>query len=283
MNMEMTASLLWLCLALAVIGLLVLVFALRRLVAAANNRSASSNWLLAAGGVLAAGLCVIDSVILWCLIEYSLLGIDFSSEGLRALMAQAGFWAPLASIALMVAHSFVPFPAEVIAIANGVAFGPWLGVAITWIGAMLGAIASYELARGLGPAARRRLIPTRYRARLDTFALNIGIAPLLVARFLPIVSFNLINYAAGLAGVPRLLFIGTTGLGILPLTVLSVLVGSQALELPLYIWIVGSVVLLLLLLLLVAVRFARRAIKRHDPKRQTGTSARYDARSDAPQ
>ena len=280
MNMEMTQSLLWLCLALAAIGLLVLAFALRRLVAAANNRSASGAWLLAAGGVLTAGLFVIDSVILWCLIEYSLLGIDFSSEGLRALMAQAGFWAPLASIGLMVLHSFVPFPAEVIAIANGIAFGPWLGVAITWIGAMLGAIASYELARGLGPAARQRLIPIRYSARLDTFALNIGIAPLLIARVLPIVSFNLINYAAGLAGVPRLLFIGTTGLGILPLSVLSVLVGSQALELPLYIWIVGSVVLLLLL---VAVRFARRAIKRHNPKRRTGTSARYDARSDAPQ
>ena len=66
--MEMTQSLLWLCLALAAIGLLVLAFALRRLVAAANNRSASGAWLLAAGGVLTAGLFVIDSVILWCLI-----------------------------------------------------------------------------------------------------------------------------------------------------------------------------------------------------------------------
>ena len=54
--MEMTQSLLWLCLALAAIGLLVLAFALRRLVAAANNRSASGAWLLAAGGVLTAGL-----------------------------------------------------------------------------------------------------------------------------------------------------------------------------------------------------------------------------------
>jgi|GEM_PF-6627540 membrane protein DedA with SNARE-associated domain len=64
----------------------------------------------------------------------------------------------------------------------------------------------------LRPAARARLVPIRHRVRLDAFSRDIGIAPLLIARLIPIMSFNLINYAAGLAGVPRWTFIWTTRL-----------------------------------------------------------------------
>ena len=62
-------------------------------------------------------------------------------------------WGPfgvVASIALMVAHSFVPFPAEFVAVANGMLFGVVWGVVITWTGAMLGAFAAFGLARLLG-------------------------------------------------------------------------------------------------------------------------------------
>ncbi|KEZ76008.1 TVP38/TMEM64 family protein [Salinisphaera hydrothermalis] len=251
--MEMTSGTLLVCIALALIGLTLLILASCGLLYAAKNGRRGS--LLAGGLVLTVVLLGIDIIILWCLIEYSLAGVNFSIDGLPALMAQAGLWAPLASIALMAAHSFVPFPAEVIAVANGVVFGPWLGVLITWSGAMIGALLSYEIARALGPAARTRLVPRRYRARLDAFTIHIGVAPLLVARLLPIVSFNLINYAAGLAGVPRLTFAWTTGLGILPLTVISVLLGSHALRLPVYVWIVVGFGALLFLL-------ATRAIRR---------------------
>ena len=40
----------------------------------------------------------------------------------------------------MVLHSFIPFPAEFLAIANGMVFGPVLGTVITWSGAMAGAL-----------------------------------------------------------------------------------------------------------------------------------------------
>lgn len=255
--MTMTTGMLSTCLALAATGLILLGLTFRALLRLASRPSPTHRVLLAAAGVLIVGLLWIDIVIIWCVVEYSLFAVDFSSDGLRTLIDSAGAWAPLASIGLMAAHSFVPFPAEVIAIANGIAFGPWLGVLVTWLGAMLGAILSYELARALGPTARVRLIPARYLVRLDAFALNIGIAPLLLARLIPLMSFNLVNYAAGLAGVPRWAFIWTTGLGILPLTVLSVLLGSQALHVPLYVWILGG---LAGLISLVATRAIRRRI-----------------------
>ena len=50
----------------------------------------------------------------------------------------------------MVLHSFVPFPAEVVAMANGMLYGPLWGTLITWVGAMLGAYLAFGLARWLG-------------------------------------------------------------------------------------------------------------------------------------
>lgn len=71
-----------------------------------------------------------------------------------------------ASLALLVAHTFVPFPAEFVAIANGMVFGVLLGTAITWAGAMLGAALSFGLARRL----------VRPDPRVDTPARHCGAA-----------------------------------------------------------------------------------------------------------
>lgn len=250
----MTIGMLSTCLAVAVTALVLLVLTSRALLRNVRGRGSTAGVLLTAAGVVIVALLWIDIVILWCLVEYSLFAVDFSGEGLNTLIDHAGSWGPIVSIGLMVAHSLVPFPAEVIAVANGIAFGPWLGVFTTWTGAMLGAILSYEVTRAVSPTARARLIPSRYHARLDAFALHVGIAPLLIARLLPVMSFNLVNYAAGLTGVSRWRFIWTTGVGILPLTVLSVLLGSQALHLPAYFWILAGLAVLLFLVITLFVR-----------------------------
>ena len=61
-----------------------------------------------------------------------------------------GMWGIAASIGLMIVHSFIPFPAEFVAIANGMAYGPLWGTVVTWIGAMCGALVAFALSRALG-------------------------------------------------------------------------------------------------------------------------------------
>lgn len=255
--MPMTTAGLLLCIVAAALLLGVLLLLARWLLRALGKTPRSGRLWLAIGFVVAALVGLLDLVILWCLVEYALFGIEFEPAALRALMDRAGLWAPLASIGLMAAHSFVPFPAEIIAIANGMAFGLWGGVAVTWLGAMAGASLAYELTRALGPAARARLLPARHQARLDTLVGDFGTRTLLVARLIPVISFNLVNYAAGLAGVARITFLWTTAIGILPITVLSVLVGSAALRLPPYLWLLAG---LALVLAMVAVHLVRRLI-----------------------
>lgn len=44
-------------------------------------------------------------------------------------------------------YTFLPFPAEFVAIANGMVHGAFWGTVITWAGAMLGAFLSFGLTR----------------------------------------------------------------------------------------------------------------------------------------
>ena len=183
-------------------------------------------------------------------------GIDLAAltpADAEAFLRGWGPWSALGSVALMMLHSFVPLPAEIIAIANGMVFGPWLGLALTWVGAMLGALLSFALARWLGRPIVRLVLPERRWRQIDSLPVRPG--ALLAARLVPVISFNLVNYAAGVLGVGWWSFLWTTALGILPLSVASVLLGRLFLGAPLWGW--SLLALGLLALWLVWRRFRR--------------------------
>jgi len=188
--------------------------------------------LAVSAAVLLAGAL---AAVAWRLSTDSGTGITALSPGdAEKFLRSWGPWSALGSVALMVLHSFVPLPAEIIAMANGMVFGPWLGVMLTWVGAMLGALLSFALARGLGrPFVRLLVAETRWR-EIDT--LRVGPGALLLARLVPVISFNLVNYAAGLLGVGWWTFSWTTALGILPLTIATVVLGGRLLAAPLWTW-----------------------------------------------
>jgi uncharacterized membrane protein YdjX (TVP38/TMEM64 family) len=148
-------------------------------------------------------------------------------KGIEAEIRSWGHWAVAASIGLMVAHSLVPFPAEFVTFANGMLFGTVWGVAITWTGAMLGAALAFALARWFGRPFVNALMNERQREGMDRWARRQGIGVLLLSRLMPLISFNAINYAAGLAPISWWTFLWTTGLGILPITTLLVVTGDQ--------------------------------------------------------
>jgi uncharacterized membrane protein YdjX (TVP38/TMEM64 family) len=155
------------------------------------------------------------------------VGVAPTAAGIEAEIKSWGNWAVAASIGLMVAHSLVPFPAEFVTFANGMLFGPVWGVAITWAGAMLGAALAFALARWFGRPFVDALMNERHREAVDRWARRQGIGVLLLSRLMPLISFNVINYAAGLTPISWWTFLWTTGLGILPITTLLVVTGDQ--------------------------------------------------------
>jgi uncharacterized membrane protein YdjX (TVP38/TMEM64 family) len=154
-------------------------------------------------------------------------GFELSASAIEELIASWGVWAVAGSIGLMVLHSFVPFPAELVAIANGMLFGPVWGTLITWTGAMLGAYLAFGLARWLGRPFVRQMVAPRHQDAIDRWAQRQGGGALFLSRFVPVISFNLINYAAGLTSISWWTFTWATGLGILPPTFLMVLMGDR--------------------------------------------------------
>lgn len=183
------------------------------------DRSAAFRQVLAIGGLLT---LILLGVVLSLSHEIVLL----EAERLRAWIESLGAWAPLIVVALMIVHCFIPFPAEVLALCAGSLFGPVVGTALIWLGAMIGAALSFGLARLLGRAAVLRFLSRKQAASLDAWTADQGALTLLISRFIPIIAFNLINYAAGLTRVSWWTFLWTTAVGILPLTVLMVYLGA---------------------------------------------------------
>ena len=124
-------------------------------------------------------------------VEQAVARLDLSVEGIERIAEAWGAWAPVASIALMILHSFVPFPAELIAIANGMLFGPVWGTLVTWIGAMMGAALAFALARRYGRPLVNRLVTRNAWAGAKALHACCDARSLLLARLVPVISFNL--------------------------------------------------------------------------------------------
>lgn len=187
------------------------------------------------------------------------LGLDTTEKETVALIRSWGGWGVLASITLMVAHSFLPFPSEVIALANGMVYGPLWGAVITWLGAMLGASATFGLVRWLGRPFVERFLAAESRERLNLWSHEYGGHALLMSRLIPLIAFNLINYAAALAGISWWTFLWTTALGILPLTILLAILGDRMLAIPFSGWLSLSLIVIACGVLFISLRRRSRA------------------------
>ena len=179
--------------------------------------------------------------------------IEFSAQYFTDLVNAWGARGMAVIIGLMIVHAFIPFPAEFVAIAAGMCYGPLLGTLLTWLGAMLGGFLSFGLARWLGRPFVQRMLRAKALRTLDQWTDVEGVSTLLVSRLLPVIAFNLINYAAGLTKISWWTFTWTTGLGILPLTALMVIIGDQMIHMEWWMWIIISASVVLLWF---AVRFA---------------------------
>ena len=81
-------------------------------------------------------------------------------------------------------------------------YGVAWGTVITWVGAMAGAYLAFGLARWLGRPFVQRIVALKDWHRIDDWAAENGGEAIFCGRFIPVISFNLLNYAAGLMRLP---------------------------------------------------------------------------------
>ena len=150
------------------------------------------------------------------------------ADALKLLITRAGMWGPVLIVTLMtIAVVASPIPSAPIALAAGAAYGHLWGTAMVVIGAELGAIIAFGLARILGHDVLRRMFGARVDAGLlgSQTALT---ATVFASRLMPFVSFDMISYAAGLSRLHFWRFALATLAGIMPASFLLAHLGDEA-------------------------------------------------------
>ena len=178
-----------------------------------------------------------------------------SAESVTAWIKSFGPGAAVASCLVMIACALTILPAEVPALANGMLYGPVLGGALTWAGAMVGANIAFAIARLFGPGLVDRVVTGEKSQRYQKVLEENGAIVLLIARCVPLVPFFAVNYLAGAASMRLWTFNWVTAIGILPMTVALVTMGDQAMRMPWTSWLALGAVLIAIV---IALRWALR-------------------------
>lgn len=175
-------------------------------------------------GVVRLGSLVL---VLVALVVGVLTGVTPDVAEIQGWVGNAGAAAPFAFVVVCAAGSVVLVPKPLLSVAGGVVFGPVVGTAAVVAGVTIGALASFAVARGLGREAVRPRFERGRLARVDRLLERRGLWAVIALRFLPVVPFGLVNYAAGLSGLRVGAFVVGTSVGVVPATVVYTTTGAS--------------------------------------------------------
>jgi uncharacterized membrane protein YdjX (TVP38/TMEM64 family) len=147
---------------------------------------------------------------------FSPLREHLTRENIRAAVDQirAVWYAPIVYILIYAAGCVVAFPASIFVMAAGFIWGWALGGAYAMVGGTLGAIVSYFAGRFIGEGLLERFgrIGRVVAKQVD----HATFGSLVAMRNIPGIPFAVLNYGAGVMGVPFRTYLPATIVGIAP-------------------------------------------------------------------
>lgn len=187
----------------------------------------------------------------------------FNQQSLQQIINDVGQWGPILIIIFMSgAIVMSPLPSAPIALASGAAYGHVWGTIYILIGAELGAIIAFSMARMLGYDFMKKRFGDKIKIKWlqsdNHLMLAIGIS-----RLIPFISFDIVSYAAGLTSIGYLRFALATLFGITPASYLLAHFGSEMInnDLPnmiITILLLGGITVIPLLISLILSRHKNR-------------------------
>lgn len=152
--------------------------------------------------------------------------LKLSPVQIRTWILSFGWWAPLLYIVLYAVRPVILFPASLLSLAGGLAFGALWGTVFTVIGAMAGAALSFAAARHLGKSLTR----LEWKGNMKKLQQQLekrGLFYVLLLRMIPLFPFDLISYLSGVSNIRFRHFIIGTLFGIIPGTFAFNFLGSS--------------------------------------------------------
>ncbi|MCG6658830.1 TVP38/TMEM64 family protein [Halomonas campisalis] len=187
--------------------------------------------------------------LVWLVLRQLGMPDSLSPEALSQWLNSRGALGPLLLLGLMVMTVVVgPLPTLPITAAAGLAFGILPGALLAVSGSLAGALIAFFLARLLG----RDLLRERFRDNPLFGAQGsqrLLFVTVLLTRLIPIFSFALISYAAGVTAISAWRFALASVIGMLPMTLVFASLG-QAFELHPLLSMTAAVMILAVMALL---------------------------------
>ncbi|QUE87131.1 TVP38/TMEM64 family protein [Exiguobacterium alkaliphilum] len=151
---------------------------------------------------------------------------ELRPSDVRDVVLSFGWWGPLVFILIYAVGPLIFLPTSVLSLGAGLAFGVWPGVLYIIVGATAAAVTGYVMARLFG---RSVLNVDRYpwSEKLFTQMEQRGFLYVFVLRLIPLVSFDLLSYAAGISKVRFRSFLLATVLGMIPGTLAYSFLGAS--------------------------------------------------------
>ncbi|WP_373188014.1 TVP38/TMEM64 family protein [Halopseudomonas sp.] len=154
----------------------------------------------------------------WWLLQILGMPGSFSPEVLSVWLKSQGRVGPLLLMLLMVIAVIVgPIPTLPVSATAGLVFGVLSGTAIAASGALIGAMAAFWIVRFLGREAICKRFPDNPVLARDGSQRFLTIT-IFLTRLIPVFSFALISYAAGVTAIHAWRFAAATLIGMLPMT-----------------------------------------------------------------
>ncbi|MDO6441913.1 MULTISPECIES: TVP38/TMEM64 family protein [unclassified Marinobacter] len=155
---------------------------------------------------------------IWLVLRQLGMPVSLAPVALSEWLNDQGMFGPLLLMLLMILAVVVgPIPTLPISAASGLVYGMFAGTAIAVIGALAGSLIAFYLARMLGRDAVQKKLGHNpmFSARGSQPFLFFAV---LITRLIPLFSFALVSYAAGVTAIHLWRYALATTLGMLPMT-----------------------------------------------------------------
>lgn len=160
-------------------------------------------------------------------VELGWFDILNNQEKLLVIVKELGLVGPAAIIILIaVAIIITPIPSGPVALVSGALYGHTFGTIYVVLGALLGAMSAFMIARKLGYDFISKKLHHRMPEKI-VGSQNTLMMIVFVTRLAPFISFDVISYAAGLTRLTFGRFFIATLMGIIPISFILAHLGSE--------------------------------------------------------
>lgn len=202
-------------------------------------------------------LIILIIVIIWINRTYLVV----SPQDLRDWIVSFGWYAPVLYIILYTFRTLILFPSAIFNIAAGLAFGAALGTLYTVVGSIMSGVLAFWVSRMLA----KGLVDLQWKGtwyKVQRQMEENGFVYVLILRFIPVMNFDLVSYAAGASKIRFLSYFWGTSLGIVPATFAYSFLGSSVADPEILNFVLAGI--LFIIVLLVPLLFGRRIWKEVD-------------------